>query len=221
MSGKIAVGAIVTSGNADSSTYNVDFGLGYDHDVWHNSLKAQALAARSEVVAADGTEESRATSERYRLGLRSALDFSEYNYAVLQLDYEKDLFGGVRERIAETLAYGRRLLKSESQQLDAELGAGARQLDPQDPAAQRESEFVGRAALRYGWTISESSSLDQELSVESGGSNTYSESETTLKLSVIGGVFANLGFTVKNNSQVAAGAENTDTISSVTLSYEF
>lgn len=220
-SGKVAVGAIATGGNSKTSTFNVDLGLGYDSGVWHNSIRARALAARSEVEQVGGGVESRTTSERYIVGMRSALDFSEFNYVVAQVDYEKDLFGGVRERIAETLGYGRRLISNEIHKLDAELGAGARQQTAQDPAAQRESELVFRGSLRYAWTMSETSSFLQELSAESGDSNTYSEATSTLKLAVLGGVFANLGFTAKNNSQVPAGTENTDTISSVSLSYEF
>ncbi len=81
--------------------------------------------------------------------------------------------------------------------------------------------MVGRAGLIYAWQISETSRFAQTLTTEYGDTNTYTESLSELKLSVIGGVFANLAFTVKHNSNVPADTEQTDTISAVSLSYEY
>lgn len=219
--GKIAVGAIAASGNSETSTFNFEFGLSYDKEVWHNALKASAMQARSETEDDAGNIEKRTTSERYVVGMRSALDFTDNDYLFLQLDFEKDLFGGVRERTAQTLGYGRRVINGESHKLDLELGAGARQTLAQEDGARRESEVVGRAGLIYAWQISETSRFAQTLTTEYGDTNTYTESLSELKLSVIGGVFANLAFTVKHNSNVPADTEQTDTISSVSLSYEY
>lgn len=219
--GKIAVGAIAASGNSESSTFNFEFGLSYDKDIWHNALKASALQARSETEDDAGNTEKRTTSERYVVGLRSAVDFTENDYLFVQLDFEKDLFGGVRERTAQTIGYGRRVLNGEAHKLDLELGAGARQLLAQEEDAQRESEVVGRAGLVYAWQISDTSRFGQTITTEYGDTNTYTESVSELRLSVIGGVYANLAFTVKHNSDVPVDTERTDTISSVSLSYEY
>lgn len=220
-SGHVAVGAIAASGNSESSTFNFEFGLKYDKDRWHNALKASAMQARSETEDDAGNSDKQTTSERYVVGLRSALDFTENDYLYVQLDFEKDLFGAVRERTAQTLGYGRRLLHGETHKLDLELGAGARQSLAQEDDAQRVSEVVGRAGFVYAWQFSETSRFAQSVTAEYGDSNTYTESLSELKLAVIGGVFANLAFTVKHNSDVSADTEQTDTISSVSLSYEF
>ncbi len=222
ISGKLGLGAISTSGNSESTTVQFDSALRYAQGDWHNKLTAKANFASSEVTdASSGEMRSQTTAERYVFGARSALDFSEFDFLFVQLDYEKDLFGGVRERSVESIGYGRRLLKSAAHMLDVELGAGARQSLAQQAGAQREHELVGRAGLSYLWSITESNAFEQSLTVEGGGDNTYTESVSSLKLAVIGSVFANLGFTLKNNSQVPEGTEKTDTISSVSLSYEF
>ena len=44
---------------------------------------------------------------------------------------------------------------------------------------------------------------------------------TELKLSVVGNLFASLSYTIKNNSEVPAGTEQTDTFAAVNLSYAF
>lgn len=220
-SGKIGLGLIATGGNSETSTFNADLGLNYDQGIWHNAFATSALLARAETTDDAGATQKDTTSERYAVSLRSALDFTDNDYVFGLLEFEKDLFGGVRERTAETLGYGRRLLNSDQQKLDMELGAGARQLLPQGAGAQRESEVIGRAGLVYSWKISDTSRFGQKITVDSGDSNTATESVSELKLAVIGGVFANLSFTWKNNSQVPDGTQNTDTTSAVSLSYEF
>ena len=219
--GKIGLGAIATGGNSESSTLQADLGLNYDKGIWHNAFAASALQAQAETEDAAGVVEKNTTSERYAASLRSALDFSDNNYVFVLFEYEKDLFAGVRERSAETLGYGRRLLNSEKQKLDVELGAGARQLLAQGEDQQRQSEVIGRAGLNYTLQLSETSRFAQKLTVESGDANTATESVSELRLAVIGGVFAKLGFTWKNNSEVPEGSKNVDTISSVSLSWEF
>lgn len=220
--GKFSLGAIATSGNSETSTVNFGISLKLDQAAWHHGVKGTAVHARSETTDdATGQSRTQTTSERYTASLRSARDFSETDYLYAQVDFDKDLFGGVRERTAETVGYGRRLLHSEAHKLDLELGAGARQLRPQGEGAERVSDAVGRAALRYDWTITPTSRFSQSVSVESGDENTYTESVSELKLAVIGSVFVNLGFSAQNNSEVPAGTQRTDTTSSVSLSYEF
>ncbi len=221
-SGKVGVGLIATSGNSESSTFNLDLGLSHKQAAWTNQISAKAIQARSQVEdASSGGLSKRTTSERYTLSLRTSFDITETDFVFAQLNMEKDLFGAVRERTSQTLGYGRRLLHTPAHKLDLEVGAGARQLLAQGDAARRESRAVGRGGLKYVWQISASSRFSQAFSVETGKGNTYSEALSELKLAVIGGVFANLGFTVKNNSEVPAGTVRTDTISSVSLSYEF
>ncbi|MGJ8669880.1 MAG: DUF481 domain-containing protein [Oceanococcus sp.] len=219
--GKIGLGAIASSGNSEAGTFQADLGLSYEHGIWHNAFTTKALHARSETTDASGVVQKDTTSERYSASLRSALDFSEDNYVFALVEYEKDLFAGVRERSVQTLGYGRRLLNTETQNFDVEVGAGARQSLAQGVGERRESEIIARGGLNYVWKITETSHFTQKITVESGDANTSTESVTELKLAVIGGVYANLGFTWKHNSDVPIDSENVDTISSVSMSWEF
>lgn len=219
--GKIALGAIATGGNSETSTLNGEFGLSYARGIWHNAFSASAIKARAETTDDAGVTTTNTSSERYSASLRSALDFTEFDYLFALLEYEKDLFAGVRERSVQSIGYGRRVIKADAHALDLELGVGARQILAQEAGAQRESELITRAGMSYVWQISETSRFSQRISVEAGDANTYTESFSELKLAVIGGLFANLGFSWKNNSQVPAGSENVDTVTSVSLSYEY
>jgi putative salt-induced outer membrane protein len=142
------------------------------------------------------------------------------DYVFGAVDWEKDLFGGFRERTAETVGYGRHLLTGPVHVLDAEVGVGARQTEEQD-TGDRENEAIVRAGGEYEWTLSEHSAFRQRLKVEHGRNNTFTESVTELKLTIVGNLFASLSFTVRNNSDVPDDTKKTDTFTAVNLSYAF
>lgn len=216
--GKVELGALRTSGNSESESLNAGFALNHARNKWKNQFTAAAFSASQED---ETTGDDQQTAERYTAGYKTTYDFSRFNYAFGTLNWEKDLFGGVRERTTETVGYGRRLIATDTHKLDAEIGAGARQQETQKPESVSESDAIGRGALKYLWVISDTSEFSQSLLVESGDTNTYSESISALKLSIIGPTFVNISYTVKNNSDVPAGNEKTDTFLALNVSYEF
>lgn len=210
-SGEAALGVLSTTGNTESRSINGKMNLDYQTGNWKNSLTAAGVNTAN-------AEET--TAELYTVGDKLDYSLSEHSYLFVAVDYEKDLFGGIRERTAETAGYGYRLLTGPVHQLDLELGAGARQTEEQGTGIQ-ESEAIGRAGGKYLWTLSPTSSLGQTLKVESGSSNTFTETVSELKLSVVGPIFVGLSFTWRNNSDVPAGTDKTDTFTAVNLSYAF
>lgn len=210
-SGEVSIGYLSTSGNTSTSSGSAKVAADYVAQQWKNAIAASAI----------NTEDQGQTSaERYTVGDKLDWNFSERNYVFGAVEYEKDLFGGIRERISETAGYGRHVLIGPDHLLDLEIGAGARQTEVQGTGAE-ERDAIGRAYGKYQWKISATSTFAQALKVESGKSNTFTESVTELKLSVIGNLFATLSYTVKNNSDVPAGSERTDTASAVSLTYQF
>lgn len=210
-SGDVEFGYLATSGNTDTESLNGKFLAEYDAGSWSNKLTAGGAYT---------TDQSDTTAERYVAADTLAWDINERNYLFVTVDWEKDLFAGVRERLSETIGYGRHVLTGPVHTLDLELGAGARQSQDND-TRERYDDAIFRAAMLYGWTISETSKFKQSLKTESGESNTFVESVSELKLAVVGNLYAGLSYTVKYNSDVADGSENTDTYTAVNLSYSF
>lgn len=209
--GEAGAGLLATSGNSETESLNGKLVLDYIHERWKNSFTAIAINS--------GDEEGR-TAERYSAGNKLDYSFTERDYIFGALDWEKDLFGGYRERTSEVVGYGRRILTGPVHTLEAEIGAGARQTEEQDTGID-ENEAIGRVGGKYGWILSETSAFAQSLKVESGSSNTFTEAVSELKLSVVGNVFAAISFTWRNNSDVPADTDKTDTVTAVSLSYAF
>ncbi|MHA7833457.1 MAG: DUF481 domain-containing protein [Algiphilus sp.] len=211
-SGDLSAGFVASSGNSESRSANASAALKWDTTDWVHHLNGTAL---------NTTDEGDRTVERYTAAYKLDFNFTEADFAFVALSYEKDLFGGVRERTSETVGYGRRLINTDRHALNVELGGGLRQIEFQQPEGAQESEGIGRFGLDYEWQIADANKLRQQINVETGSANTSTESITELRLLVVGNLFAVLSYTVLNNSEVGPGDDNTDTYTALNLSYSF
>jgi len=209
-SGKAALGYLATSGNTENSNLNTSFEIGYKAGEWQHLFDAFGVHA---------TESDTTTAEAYELGWKSERNLSEHDFLFGRINWRKDRFSGYDTQIAESVGYGRRLIDSNAHKLNAEIGLGARQSELSD--GSKEDEMIVRAGLSYKWLISESAEFDQNFAVESGDKNTYLESVSALKATLIGDLALVASFTIKNNSDVPVATEKTDTYSALSLEYSF
>ena len=84
-----------------------------------------------------------------------------------------------------------------------------------------ESDTIYTGRLTYAWKLSDTASFGQSLLVESGDSNTFTESVTDLRARLIGGLALVASYTVRRNSDVLPGTEKTDTRTAISLEYAF
>lgn len=208
---EVSLGYLAASGNTETESLNAKATLAYKTQDWKNTFVG---------LAAYSTEQDDTTAERYAASDKFDWNLSETDYLFGAVDWEKDLFGGIRERTTEVAGYGRHVLTGPEHLLDLEVGAGARQSEL-NGTGEQEDDVIGRLLGKYQWTISESSQFAQAVKVESGEYNTYVESVSELKLTIVGDLFAALSYTVKHNSDVPEGSDKTDTYTAVSLAYSF
>lgn len=208
--GQFELGYLATSGNTETTSANTRLLLAVLQEDWKHGLVLRGVRA---------TEENQVTAERYQGAYKSEYSLTEHNYLFGTLNYERDEFAGFTRRVSEAVGYGRRFLNEEDLTLDAELGIGARQTNFVD--GTRESERIVRTAGSFYYGFNETGSFSQELAVESGSSNTYSESVTSLSSTLVGELQLKVSYTVKHNSTVPAGNVKTDTYTSVAVVYTF
>ncbi len=214
-SGEASAGVVVTSGNSESATTNAKGEVVYNSERWRDTFNASALNTSQTVAGVEAR-----TAERYLVGNKTDFNFTDRDYAFLALEFENDLFGPIRERTSETAGYGRKLLTGPRHTLEAELGAGARQTEAQ-VTAEKNSDAIGRGRLAYKWALSETSHFAETAKVESGDSNTFVESVTELKVSLVGKLFVLGSYTLRQNSDVPPGTQKTDTITTINLGWSF
>ena len=216
-SGEVSAGSVVTTGNTESSTINAKGEVVYQSEKWRNTANGSVTKTETTDPV---TDVDVVTAERYLAGNKLDYNFDEQNYAFVALEFEKDLVGAVRERTSETAGYGRKILLGPTHLLEAEIGAGARQTEEQGTGL-KEDDVIGRGRAAYKWNFSETSYLGETVKVESGDSNTFTESVSELRVSLVGKLFALASYTLRSNTDVPAGAKKTDTITALSLGWTF
>ncbi len=209
-SGKATLGYLATSGNTENSNLISGFELAYAAGRWTHRATARAINA---------TENKVTTAEAYELGFKSEFSINDYDFLFGRMKWRKDRFSTYDQQFSQTVGYGRRLIDREAHKLNVEIGAGARQSELVDGSS--ESEFITRGGLDYTWLLSETATFTQEISIESGSDNTYTESITALTARFIGDLALVASYTVKHNSDVLPLLEKTDTYTALSLEYAF
>lgn len=232
--GGIGLGAVVASGNTETTTVNAYFNVVRDLTEWRHTFASTAL------FTADG---NKTTAEKYFLSFKSDYKIDDKSYVFANVSYDDDRFNGFDFQATASMGYGRILITNEAMNLKVEAGPGYRVsrqylyqtnadgsniLDPvhnrpikANPGAQTDNEAILRIAENFDWQFSENAKLIQELSIESGSENTVTRGMIALETNVIGSIAVRLAYSVKYNETVAAGAQHTDTETSVSLAYNF
>jgi putative salt-induced outer membrane protein len=209
-SGNLGIGFLGITGNTESTTTNAEGELRFDKDKWHHSLFGRAVGRSEEGVTA---------AEAYKLSYTLNYDFTERTYGFGLLDYNKDRFGAFVEQSFQLAGIGRRFIISDKHLLNGEIGLGLGQNERADGTS--EDEFTTRLSGDYTWNISENAQFGQRIAVNIASSNTFLESVTELRASIAGPVGLALSYTIKNNSDVLPGTEETDTWLAINLDYAF
>ena len=209
-SGKAALGYLATSGNTESSSLNSAFTVAYTRNRWAHSLEASAIKA---------AEDDETSAEAYGLGWKTEFNMTDRDFLFGRVNWRKDRFSGYEQQLSESAGYGRRLIDTGVHFLNVEFGAGARQSDLLDGTT--EEDFILRGGISYQWKFSETATFIQDITAESGAQNVYSESISAIKTRLMGDLGLVASYTIKNNSVVPPGSENSDTFAALSLEYAF
>ena len=209
-SGTATLGYLATSGNTETSSLNTGFTVHYATGKWEHGLEASAV---------NSSENEVRTAESYAADWRSEYNFTEHDFMFGRLSWRKNRFGAFNTQFSQTVGYGRRLIDMDKHKLNGEIGAGARQSETQDGISENETVF--RGGMYYKWLFSETAEFRQDLTVEAGDLNTYTESVTALSAQLIGNIALVASYTIKSNSDVPPNTEKTDTYTALSFEYAF
>lgn len=209
-SGNVQLGGVQTTGNTNSSTANGKFKLRYLELPWKNITRFSGIYSST-----NGTT----NTQSLELLNKTKYLFTKHDYVFGLLNAQDVRFSGYNYQVSEVVGAGRRLYDSSSQTLDVDAGLGARQ--SQLTEGKSSSVGITRFDLNYEYQITQSSEFEQHFSVETGVNNTLVKSYSALKTTIYGPLSANISYKIQHNSNVPTGTRKTDTISAVTLEYDF
>ncbi|WP_163558067.1 DUF481 domain-containing protein [Halomonas sp. NO4] len=216
---------------ADAETFTGNAELGYTHLA--GNTDSQTLIGKTRLTWLTGewmhtlrgevrhvSRHGETSAEHYLLGARERYDFQGPHYLFGFARWEKDRFSGYDQQFTAISGYGRQLIDGERHRLSLEAGPGFRNDRIRDAAD--ETFAVAYSALDYRWNVSESASLDQELSVEATDDNTTSRALSALTARLNSRLALKFSHEVKHNSRPPESADaHTDHTTSASLLYSW
>jgi putative salt-induced outer membrane protein len=210
MTGRAEFGMVLTSGNSDSSTMNGKFSLTNDTEQWLHVASLDLLRAESESVK---------TAEHYVLNAKSNYKLQDDQFLFVGLNHDVDKFSGFDYQTSITAGYGRKLYDTEQYKLSLEIGPGYRISKLKAGGDNNEAILHLGAISKY--IINPASYLDGTLVIDTGSSQTI----TVLALGYVNSLSSSLalkvGYNLKHSSDVPAGTNKSDSITSISLIYSF
>ena len=214
------LGAITTSGNTVGTSVTGKIDAKQELEQWSNQYIFSAFFKEDEKTDAEGEKFTEKSAERYLISAKTAYKLEDdFDKLFAFGSYTDDEFGAYTEYTTLAVGYGTRWYNTDDKSLDVEIGPGYFTGKRSD--GESESGLIVRGAAAFKWTISESASLSQTLSVEYGDDNTRTIAETALLAKINGSLQMKAAFLVQNDSDVTAGKKSTDTQTSLTLVYSF
>jgi len=210
-SGTGELGFVKTSGNSETETLLLNLEFILDQDKWRHRAAANAMSAED-----SGTT----TAERYGFEWQSDYKLDDKSWLLGAFRYESDEFSAYDNQQTLTFGYGRNLIDNSVSKLVGEIGIGYRDAELALTGVS-ESEAIIRGLVDYSRQITDNTVFTNRLLIESGSDNTFLQNVTDLSVAMNDKFAMKFGFEYRNNSDVPLGVDDTDTITSATLVYNF
>jgi len=204
------LGAFRSTGNSDNVGLTAGLGLVREGINWRHKLSGRADYQETAGVV---------TREQYLAAYEPNFKLSDRLYLYGLAQYERDQFQGFSGRYSVSGGLGYEIIKRDDMTLSVKAGPAWRRTELVGGGGS--SSFAGLAAFDFGWKISEGISLTQLGSafVQSGSSTFISDTGLTAKVST--DLSVRLSYTIEHDTAPPLGAVQTDTLSRVTLIYDF
>jgi putative salt-induced outer membrane protein len=219
-SGRGELGGFRATGNTSNTGITAGLALDRQGIKWRHRL-----TGRTDYQRANGVT----TREQFLGRYEPNVTVSDRFYAYALAQYERDRFQGFSGRYALSGGMGFQAIKAEDVQLALKAGPAYRLTEFTD--GRSEDRLAGLLALDFDWQITDRLKLTQDTNAvaETGGSavavidsrNTSIDLVTGLDASIAKSLKARFSYAFEYDSNPPPGTVQTDTLSRVTLIYDF
>lgn len=218
--GKGELGGFRATGNSSNSGVTAGLSLQRDGIDWTHKINVRADYQRNNGVT---------SREQYFAAYETNYNVSDRLFVYGLTQYERDRFQGFSARYAVSGGLGYQIVDEPNIQLSAKAGPAYRVTEFVDGTS--ESRLAALLGIDFDWTITDRLKLthDTNAVAETGGtataiidsSNTSINLVTGLNAKVSDRVSARLSYAIEYDSNPPLGAVQTDTLSRITLIYDF
>lgn len=208
--GRGQLGGFISTGNSD--TRGIAAGINLERDGLQWRHKVDAIVDYQE-------DDGQATTERYLVGWQTDYKFSARFYVLGLVQWERDTFAGFDNRFSESIGLGYTAIDRDDLKLDFEAGPALRQIEYIDGTDENSLAFRGAANLL--WKISPTVTFTQGATMFLESNNSTFTGLSTFNVKLIDALSAQLSFDVRYETDPLFGLDKTDTLTRLTLAYDF
>lgn len=217
--GQGEAGLIVASGNTDSETANVGLNFKRDGEVYQHEIGFGLYRASNNDV--DAAESFNADYTIKRI-------LSDRRLVFASLSFLDDEFDGFTEQLSASVGYGYKVFDTEPSAWEVGVGVGFRdtsELIRLDDGTEIDGMDLSGATLvlrsDYRTKLTPNTEFVDKFVAELSADNSFLENDAAIIVSMNEQFALKAGLLIRHNTDPAPGADETDTISSVNLVYNF
>jgi len=218
-SGKGELGGFRSTGNAQNLGLTASLSLSRQGINWRHKLTGRADYQESN---------GQITREQFFAAYEPNLTISDRMFVYALAQYERDRFQGFSSRYSVSGGLGYDLIVEDDVKLSVKAGPAWRRTEFVGGGSQ--SSLAALAALDFDWKIAESISLTQDANAVSlnqsavafvqAGSSSFT-SDTGLVAKIADDFSVRMSYTIEHDTNPPTGSIKTDTLSRLTLIYDF
>lgn len=218
-SGSGEAGLTKASGNTENENFNIGLTLGADSNNWHHDIAFKFFRAEAAGLT---------SADNISLDYIAKRDLTERSYLWASAGFLDDDFDGFTEQTSIGVGYGYHVFKTERRDWEVGVGIGYRdtaesifQADGSQIDGKGLSSATGILRSNFRQKLTDNTEFFDTFKAEIGSENTFIENDASLLVAMNDKFSLKAGLLYRNNSDPAPGADDTDTITSLNLVYNF
>ncbi len=209
--GKGTFGGVLSRGNTETETINLNIDVANELDRWTHKAGASMLRTTSDNVT---------SADRWELRGETNYKLTERGYLFGTVRYEDDAFTDFEYQATLAGGYGYHFIATEKTKLEGQLGLGVRQTELRLTGEQAEDVIV-RGAANFEHKLTDTTLIYNRFLVESGEENTFLQNALGIEVKIAERFALGLDYSVRHNTDVLPGTEETDQVLTANLVYGF
>jgi putative salt-induced outer membrane protein len=210
-SGKGTFGGVLARGNTETETINFNVDVENKVDVWTHKAGASMLRTVTDDIT---------SADRWELRGESQYSLTERSYLFGAIRYEDDAFTDYDYQATLSGGYGYRFIASDTTKLEGQIGVGYREAELRLTGEQQDDAIL-RGAIDYQHKLTATTLIYDRFLVESGSENTFVQNALGIEVKINDSFALGLDYSVRHNTDVLPGTDETDQVLTANLVYGF
>ena len=208
--GKGELGGSFASGNSETEAVNAALEMKGSYDKWAHTL---GFAGNY------GSDSGGTTAQRWEVRGQTQYEITDRAYGFGAARYEDDRFSAYDFQATLSGGLGYKIIDNDRTKFWVQGGPGYRYAEFND-TGESEDGMIFRGDLGFDHQLTDTTKIVERFLVETVSANTYLQNDIGLEVSINSTLALRLGYQVRHNTDVPAGVEKTDTLTTIGLIYE-